>query len=220
MTTPCLKLLNGVKIYSTSHHFWLRAMQHSSSSTNPYMRNDFETIPKTWSTGSPIQCNKTTVHQHIDNKNTDPWSVEIGITKRGFDDIGDVFALNSTLHMDESTELKSLKALLGRQVNTGDKFMKMEWDGQTITEADELYHTVWETIDGFTDVISPVNGYLEHVFSFSPNVGIDEDTVLATIRTSRKDLETVLKNDKFLMAGEEYNQFVSKLPPGMFAESN
>jgi hypothetical protein len=43
----------------------------------------------------------------------------------------------------------------GSMVGAEEILCKMDWEGYTITTADELYHTVWDNTDGCLDLVAP-----------------------------------------------------------------
>jgi hypothetical protein len=49
----------------------------------------------------------------------------------------------------------SLKASVGQALHTGDVAMTLHWEGYHQSEGDELYHTVWDNVEGSYDIAAP-----------------------------------------------------------------
>jgi len=96
------------------------------------------------------------------------WSVATGLTTRGWEDVGDVLSIS----------------LLSDSATVGRDLIRIEWEGYKRSESDELYHAVWETIEGTTILASPVTGLIESVADPS----MDEDDTLVTIVCNKTDL--------------------------------
>eukprot|EP00531_Pseudo-nitzschia_arenysensis_P016302 CAMPEP_0116157126 /NCGR_PEP_ID=MMETSP0329-20121206/23182_1 /TAXON_ID=697910 /ORGANISM="Pseudo-nitzschia arenysensis, Strain B593" /LENGTH=157 /DNA_ID=CAMNT_0003654221 /DNA_START=30 /DNA_END=503 /DNA_ORIENTATION=- len=120
--------------------------------------------------------------------------LEIGLTERGLEDIGDV------------TSLQQPKASFKR----GDELLRINFDGHSITSADELYHTVWETFSDQLSIVSPVSGKATETESSLESLeedGFDEDTVLVGIETTKEECEEICKQKQFVDQWE-YNHGV------------
>lgn len=63
----------------------------------------------------------------------------------------------------------------------GEKFLTIHWDGFRRTEADELYHAVWDSVRGSSTLRAPVTGRLTVVVTEKDASCMDETTVLAQI---------------------------------------
>ena len=133
---------------------------------------------------------------------THTWTVQVGITDRGLDDIGDITSVKPAIP-DVGTELKR-----------GDDLVNIEWDGHAITAADELYHTVWETISGVKTIQSPVQGTILNVFN--GNRGVNEDDVICEVSTCEESLQSGIQN---LVEESEYNRLIDQTTPGNFSEA-
>jgi hypothetical protein len=70
----------------------------------------------------------------------------VGITKRGIDDIGSVI------------KYSLLSTPPPIQIQSQDTVISFNWEGYQRTEADELYHAVWETAEGTYELRSPLSG--------------------------------------------------------------
>lgn len=134
-----------------------------------------------------------------------PWMVEIGLSERGLADIGDITSL---------TAVQVQKERSGWFARAGDKLVVIDWDAHSITSADELYHTVWETFSEQTVVCAPIAGVVDEVNTISPLVeDLDEDTVLVRMRT---DAESLSQSSKHMLEHDDYTNLVAKIPPGRF----
>eukprot|EP00978_Attheya_sp_CCMP212_P001176 scaffold2447_cov53-Attheya_sp.AAC.4 len=149
------------------------------------------------------------------------WVVNVGLTDRALDDIGDVLSMDSLLSSSaaNNNDMSNDNANEGIVVERGQTMMEIKWDGHAITSADELYHTVWENIEGMTPIQSPVSGLLQKVMIPRKGVGLDEEDVLATIIvTDEQSLENELQGavDK-----EKYMKYLAKETlMGAFSEQN
>jgi hypothetical protein len=123
--------------------------------------------------------------------------VEIGLTDRGLQDLGDINTIARMKKVDDTVE-------------KGDNLLSMDWDGHFITSADELYHTVWDTISGtYCSLKSPITGKIDYMIDGDDIV--DEDEVLVTLSTDENSLEGILASlvteDEYLKSVEENGAF-------------
>ena len=126
----------------------------------------------------------------------------MGLTARGLEEVGDIISLRKMRAPD--TKIKA-----------GDAMLVVEWEGHSITTADELYHTTWATVEGTKTIRSPVNGVIEKI---SDDITFDENSVLVTMVTSLDDLERATEKDT-LIKEVNYARLLTKISPGMFKES-
>jgi glycine cleavage system H lipoate-binding protein len=129
--------------------------------------------------------------------------LEIGLTKRGLDDVGDITLMRSMISGNNNV------------VGKGDSLFQIEWEGHGITSADELYHTVWESFSGTTNVETPVSGQVEHINIIPNTMCIEEDTVLAKLETTETEWNSAMEK---MVEELEYQVIVGKIPLGKFAE--
>lgn len=152
--------------------------------------------------------------------------VDVGLTKRGLDDIGDITSIQiipSAFHKktlekasQEEVSLPPLPLKLPvHAVKYGQEIVKLNWDAHLITGADELYHTVWETISETTTIVAPVDGELVAIHCKEDDEWVDEDMVLFTLRTDG-DLIEIHKRKNAWMQAEEYEEYVDSLEDGKF----
>lgn len=140
-----------------------------------------------------------------------PWLVDVGLSVRGLEDIGDVSEMRSTY-----ATTKSNKSTEEWNAKAGDDLLIIDWDAHKITSADELYHTVWETFSETTYIQSPISGVIQDVHLLSPDEEeLDEDTVLLRILAT---CETLQQSMDDLLEEEDYEELVEKNEsPGMFS---
>eukprot|EP00339_Tiarina_fusa_P019996 CAMPEP_0116996868 /NCGR_PEP_ID=MMETSP0472-20121206/520_1 /TAXON_ID=693140 ORGANISM="Tiarina fusus, Strain LIS" /NCGR_SAMPLE_ID=MMETSP0472 /ASSEMBLY_ACC=CAM_ASM_000603 /LENGTH=180 /DNA_ID=CAMNT_0004695611 /DNA_START=114 /DNA_END=656 /DNA_ORIENTATION=+ len=157
----------------------------------------FRATPASPSTVSSTKSNKSLL-------------VEIGFTARGMEDIGDVLVLNKAWNTTETTN---------QIVEPDTPLLHIEWEGHSITGADELYHTVWENFSGVSEVMTPLAGVVEAINDKpSPRLWFDEDTVLAKVMTTKGEWIRAHK-ERILIKEPAYIRHVQGLPRGLFAES-
>jgi hypothetical protein len=126
----------------------------------------------------------------------------MGLTERGLEELGDVIALRKLFTPDT-------------KITAGDAILNIDWEGHSITSADELYHTVWETVEGTKSIRSPVDGVIQEIVD---DISLDADSVLVRMVTTLGDLERATEND-VLMKEMDYARVLMKISPGMFKES-
>jgi hypothetical protein len=207
---------SGLKLFVPSRHVWLRAMQIPPPSQCMSMPSSSKVLQEVVSSRS---------HGGAPD---DDWRVDVGLTCRGIEDIGDVqdYEFNSDL-VQATTYSSSSSSSSPRRILTAETetVLTIHWDAHRITAADELYHTVWETISEQTLVKCPVNGWVEHInasllltttkerntaaatpalASSSPDV-LEEDTVLFTIRTNEESIQSQFHN---FCSQEEYEEMM------------
>ena len=135
-----------------------------------------------------------------------PWLVEIGISARGLADIGDVTSI--TAHRDRNETS-------GWFARAGDNLVTIDWDAHIITSADELYHTIWDTVSEQTVLRAPISGVVDHIKTINTLVeDLDEDTVLVKMKT---DYESLNESSTQLMDEEDYQTFLAAISPGKFS---
>jgi len=131
------------------------------------------------------------------------WRAELGVTQRGYDDIGDVVAVTQS-------------AALGR-VETGAELFRLEWEGHSVSTADELYHTTWDIVEREHIIRTPLPATLLELCLPTTAVGtsLSPRTVLATLHVDRPALQA-----SSLVDEKRYLEHISQLQPGMFADSS
>jgi len=129
------------------------------------------------------------------------WSIRVGMTSHGLDELGDITSVN----------VVSRKST----VKSGQDLLELEWEGFIQTEADELYHTVWGSIEGKKIVKAPVGGSLVQIVNLSLEGEIDEDTVIAELSCNESDLKQACAS---WLDDEGYNALLAKEVPGRFGK--
>ena len=139
--------------------------------------------------------------------------LELGITERGLEDIGDVTSL-------QRLAAKETKA--GTRLKRGDELLRIHFDGHSITSADELYHTVWETFSDHLSILSPVSGRTaENESDLNASLksleedGFDEETVLMDIETTQEEWDDICRQNQFVDQSQ-YFKIIEKQPRGAF----
>jgi len=130
--------------------------------------------------------------------------IDIGITKRGLDDIGDI------------TKILPQCDPTGTLIKQGQELVKIEWDAHVITTADELYHAVWENVNGVFSISSAVDGILAATIPSSVTY-IDDTDVMATIATSKESITLAIQQHN-LVDESTYHRMISRQSPGQFQD--
>lgn len=137
--------------------------------------------------------------------------LELGITERGLEDIGDI----TSLQRSSSAKVYGEHIALQR----GDELLRIHFDGHSITSADELYHTVWETFSDHLSIMSPVSGKTTEnesaCFKSLEEEGVDEESVLMGIETTQEEWEDICKRNQFVDRSE-YFKIIENQPRGAF----
>ena len=131
--------------------------------------------------------------------------LELGLTHRGIADIGDVQSVR-LLPNDHQQPQKRVRA--------GQDLLQVSWEGHSISEADELYHTRWETISGSTVLKSPITGTIQGTDIDNP--WIDADDYLLSMTATEKEVFSAFSR---LVCEDTYNRLVERMPPGRFEEN-
>jgi hypothetical protein len=182
-------LKKGHMLFNPSRHLWLKVLE----------------IPKS-------QCTTSRNTADADLQVL----MDIGITDRGLEDIGDV----------TSIEIIDKNSSEDRNITFGEPIIKLHWDAHLITNADELYHTVWESISETTNIVSPVNGVLTKVHDVTTkqrkkqlSLPIDSETSLFSVLTNAESIQEMMNGKRRLLVDEEeYWSYVKGLGLGMFQD--
>lgn len=140
--------------------------------------------------------------------------LEIGITARGLDDIGDVTSIHRPKFCNNIHNNKS-------HYRRGEELLQIHFDGYSVTCADELYHSVWESYSDSISVQSPVSGKIvdtkkaDIIFKFLQRDGIDEETVLIEMMTTEEEWKIFCLQNCFVNR-KEYLKIIQKIPQGTF----
>jgi hypothetical protein len=135
------------------------------------------------------------------------WKLHVGVTKRGFDEIGTM------------TGLEAL-AKPGAPIAVGEPLLRILWEGHKISDGDELYHTTWENTEGEFVVNSPVAGTLVELHqgasdtpTWTSSLDVDAADWLAVLHVDRPALQSAQ-----LVDAAAYDTHVRSLGPGTFSE--
>ena len=147
--------------------------------------------------------------------------LELGITERGLEDIGDITSLQQPANVfGYSCGRRNENA--GAAVQRGDELLQIHFDGHSISSADELYHTVWETFSDHLSILSPVSGKIVEtesemnaILSSFEEEGFDEQTVLMGIESREEEWEDICRQNYFVDKSE-YDKIIEKQPRGAF----
>ena len=105
-------------------------------------------------------------------------------------------------------------------VERGQELLQIHFEGHSITAADELYHTAWETFSDQINIVSPISGNLasddEHVAIKNDTI-IDEDTVLASIKVKEDEFQQQCR-ENMLVQEPQYLKLLQSIGPGKFSE--
>ena len=150
--------------------------------------------------------------------------LELGLTERGLEDIGD-FSKLTFLKQQLDVSKRNFREVAdneGSCIRRGDGLVQIHYDGHSISSADELYHTVWESFSDHMSIISPVSGRMAETepgmgvaLNLMEQEGIDEESVLMGIETTEDEWEDVCRQNDFV-SGLEYFEIVKKQPRGAF----
>ena len=142
------------------------------------------------------------------------WRIDVGITDRGLDDIGDVTSIENFIGKSDSIDRSDRSSLNNQKLKTGDDVLKINWDAHFISAADELYHTSWESISDTTTLVSPLGGTHGEI-CLEDETMIDSDTTLFTMRT---DNECIQRRKGDFLHFDAYQEFVGTSEHGKFYE--
>lgn len=136
--------------------------------------------------------------------------MDVGITSRGLEDIGDINTITSS----------NSNIGLNKKINAGDYVIDIEWDGHVRSESDELYHASWETFTKETAILSPVSGTIRNmniVERPSIHTVLDDDTTLFSVEVDDDTYQAL--SLKFINE-EMYKKALQNLPRGIFHDDN
>jgi hypothetical protein len=162
------------------------------------------------------------------------WLIQIGWTLHGLDAMGDICSMrlipsnataataaaaNAHIDWDDAVGLSqadSIVAIHTEWYHSGQEFLHVEWDGFYRSEADELYHAVWDTIEGSTVLRTPVAGHVALMRSV-PEQQLDETSVVAHMYCTNKSLQEAIS--LWMDAPSYLDYTLEQKERGKFAES-
>lgn len=162
-----------------------------------------------------VEQKTSSTHQQHYHREQKWYRVQLGLTQRGLDDIGDVSRIERMISDPPSpaasTSLPSAASTSAEpsaqqlvDVARRQELLRIYHEGHIITSADELYHAVWDTITDHVSICSPVAGkilstpgltrngkttIMEDLFSDMRH--IDDDTILIDMISMKEDVEKV-----------------------------
>jgi len=124
--------------------------------------------------------------------------IELGLTQHGLDRLGDVTKIVTSSTFGD-----------GLWLECGDTLLSIEWEGHCISSADELYHTVWDNVEGSTPIVAPLSCRLVGAMSDDDEMDfntteMDEDDVVATLEATADEWQR--QAAARLISMNEYNQ--------------
>jgi hypothetical protein len=144
------------------------------------------------------------------------WCVQVGITARGLDDLGDVTSVLQAQAFKNTTNNEITSKNPSAIVVAGQDLIQIHWEGYAQTSADELYHTVWDTIEGVQTFPSPVSGQIEHIVDNVDQEEVDEETVLVELSCDEASLQQAAIG---WIEEKEYLDIIQRQSRGKFADS-
>jgi glycine cleavage system H lipoate-binding protein len=135
--------------------------------------------------------------------------LEIGLTERGLEDLGDITSIKKSITVNLGNNNSSNPI-----VSKGDELLQIHFEGHTITSADELYHTVWETYSDLLSVKSPVSGAVVDITH--DHEDFDEGTVIVKMEVAEEEWQNACRNH--LLPEPGYLNLLETLPRGKFAD--
>ena len=153
-----LAVVSGQTLYCSQQHLWLRFRRLDGRVVAPENKLSKETTDRSLASASAAVG----------------WKVQVGITERGLEDIGDITAIDSLMDgaavsavsaSQSTTNTHTQKMRKNRhRVERDAALIQIQWEAHRITTADELYHTSWDTLADTTTIRSPLAGRLTTMF--------------------------------------------------------
>lgn len=111
----------------------------------------------------------------------------VGLTDRAFDDAGDLRTVTTDVEV-------------GAFVRANQTLVRAEWDAFKISDGDELYHTIWESVEGEIALRSPFNATVVAVNSatLSDPASVGPDDWLVELAPLPDTLLDVLDEKSYL----------------------
>lgn len=194
------------KFFSPSHHLWIRVAT-TTATTAATTTCSTATTKTRFSLSSKKKNNKNEQQWQLNSNEPHTLLLDVGFTLRGLEDIGDINTITSTKFNNIDVDKK---------INVGDDIVEIEWDGHVHSEADELYHAVWETFTNATIVSSPISGIIRDINVVdrpSIHTVVDEDTTLFSVEVDNDSYRNLSNN---FLSEDMYLKLIKRLPRGMF----
>ncbi|GAB5370276.1 hypothetical protein AAMO2058_001478600 [Amorphochlora amoebiformis] len=156
----------------------------------------------------PILYHKTShIRIRLKASQSSELTAALTLSERGMSDIGDV---------DNVVELRQL----GDFITHEQDILEIMWWGHHISSADELYHTVWDSIEGVTRISSPISGTIEGLPSsrdFDDFRGFpSKDLIL--LSTDVKSIDEGIASGRLVSSEEYFEWILDTQDSGIFAD--
>ena len=147
------------------------------------------------------------------------YRIQLGLTKRGLDDIGDISHFERKLSPTRQPKTRQHQQQdqqrpvdgWGEEIKRHQEFLKIVHEGHAITAADEMYHTVWDTITEELSIVSPTDGWVISSESAVHDEGddkiaryVDDETILMDMISTKEECMDVfpLSSIKTMSGGD------------------
>ena len=165
-----LAVVSGQTWYCSQQHLWLRFLRRdsltdrSNSWEDARRHDDRRILTKTGPTN--LAASSATGSTSASAASAVGWQVQVGMTERGREDIGDITAIESLVNgaSSQTTTNQQMTTKNIPMVNRDVALVQIQWEAHRITTADELYHTQWDTLVDTTTIRSPLTGRLTTMF--------------------------------------------------------
>lgn len=170
-----LMVVSGQTLYCSQQHLWLRFLRREASTDrnsleDAHRHNDRRILTKTGQTSLAASPSSVTGSTAALAASSFWWQVQVGLTERGLENIGDITAIESLVEgaaaaaqTTTNTQTTTTTTNVPR-VERDAALVQIQWEAHRITTADELYHTQWDTLAVTTTIRSPLAGRLTRVF--------------------------------------------------------
>ena len=141
---------------------------------------------------------------------TSPTRVLIGLTQRGLDNLGSIKKIEYNIPPPTSPT-SITNTVVAREQNP---LLTFHWEGYKTTFADELYHAVWDSVEGTHSLASPLTGSLIEYNDEKELYCLEANDWIYSLELEERNSEEFLQ----LVDEHTYKKYVSNLEPGLFYE--
>ena len=167
-----LMVVSGQTLYCSQQHLWLRFLRREASTDrnsleDAHRHNDRRILTKTGQTSLAASPSSVTGSTAALAASSFWWQVQVGLTERGLENIGDITAIESLVEGTAASvhnNTQKMRTNLHSRVEREAALVQIQWEAHRITTADELYHTQWDTLVDTTTIRSPLTGRLTTMF--------------------------------------------------------
>ena len=129
--------------------------------------------------------------------------IELGLTQQGLDRLGDVTSIAAAASAAGAADPTQQQRIPSCRFQAGDVIASVHWEGFRITSADELYHTVWNNVEGCNPILAPVQGEQMQTADVDYTaVELEDNDVVASFVTTVEEWQ----GQSQLVSEEEYNE--------------